>query len=533
MSTPPTDHDVIIVGGGLAGLSLALQLRREHPALRVLVLERREGAAPEAAFKIGESTVEIAAHYFGRVLGLKQHLDERHIVKFGFRFFFSDHRDRIDHCAELGASQALPTGAWQIDRGRFENFLVEQVQAEGIDLRLGCSVQGIDLDDGGAGEGVHRARWRAQGGEHEAGARWLVDASGRAGLLRRKLNLETDNGHRIHAAWFRVKGHLKIDAWSDDPAWVQRCHPPERWRSTNHLVGPGYWVWLIPLGSGSHSVGVVCDPDVLPIERIQTLDAMLAWIEQHQPALARALEPVRGSVQDFGFLRRVSYGCRQLFSAQRWALTGEAGAFLDPFYSPGSDFIAIANTYICRLIGKDLAGEAWEPYAAVYDQLFQSFYESTLAMYRGQYPLFGDPVVLPLKVLWDYTYYWGVLGPLFFADRLDDLPTLSRLRSELAEAKQLNIEMQRLFAVWGAREPIAVPAAPSRSFLDQACLDWFAELNRGLRDPLDDAAFRARLRANLDRLRKLAEELTALADASAQQSPLTLIEPDWRGVAAG
>jgi len=36
-------------------------------------------------------------------------------------------------------------------------------------------------------------------------------------------------------------------------------------------------------------------------------------------------------------------------------LTGEAGAFLDPFYSPGSDYIAMANTFITDLIVRDSA----------------------------------------------------------------------------------------------------------------------------------------------------------------------------------
>ena len=35
------DTDVLIMGGGLAGLTLALQLRQAHPALRIRVLERR------------------------------------------------------------------------------------------------------------------------------------------------------------------------------------------------------------------------------------------------------------------------------------------------------------------------------------------------------------------------------------------------------------------------------------------------------------------------------------------------------------
>ena len=92
-----------------------------------------------------------------------------------------------------------------------------------------------------------------------------------------------------------------------------------------------------------------------------------------------ALDGKRHRLQDFAFFRNFSYGCKQVFSGQRWALTGEAGLFLDPFYSPGSDFIAIANTYICELIARDRAGRPLEAHAQIYDQLFHSFYESTLA----------------------------------------------------------------------------------------------------------------------------------------------------------
>ena len=82
-------YDVIIMGGGLAGLSLSLQLKQRLPGLRVLVVERRAHPVPHATHKIGESTVEIAANYFDTVLGLKDHLVSNQLKKFGFRFFFS------------------------------------------------------------------------------------------------------------------------------------------------------------------------------------------------------------------------------------------------------------------------------------------------------------------------------------------------------------------------------------------------------------------------------------------------------------
>ena len=82
-------YDTIILGGGLAGLTLSLQLKQRLPHLKILVLERRSHPVPEAAHKVGESTVEIGVHYLDKVLGLWAHLNQCQLRKFGFRFFFS------------------------------------------------------------------------------------------------------------------------------------------------------------------------------------------------------------------------------------------------------------------------------------------------------------------------------------------------------------------------------------------------------------------------------------------------------------
>jgi flavin-dependent dehydrogenase len=519
-----THSDVIILGGGLAGLTLSLQLKLQLPDLRVTVLERRSHPVPHAAHKVGESSVEIGAHYFEKVLGLKAHLDSAQLKKFGFRFFFSDGKHDLEKVTELGASRVLPTPSYQLDRGIFENALAEIAQEKGVIFIDGAMIKTFDLAQE---KQDHVVRYEKEGQSHCLSATWLVDASGRAGLIKRRLGLAELNDHDANAVWFRMSERIDINDWVKDEAWLDRCTPRNRWLSTNHLVGEGYWAWLIPLASGSHSVGIVADAKLHPIEQINSFDKAMVWFKTHQPRLYEALDKQRDKLQDFAFFKRFSYGCKKVFSgSERWALTGEAGLFLDPFYSPGSDFIAIANTYITELIATDRAKGATAIKADIFEQIYFSLYENMLTLYTGQYKLFGDPEVMPVKVIWDYTYYWGVMCQLFFQNKLIDVATMARMRGKLANIQKINQEMQAFLLAW---HEVSEQRNPPQ-MLDQASLPWFAKLNKGLRDELTHDEFLQRMDDNLKQLDSLASEivLTALRDYPSldAQALLSLIQPE-------
>ncbi len=502
-------HDVVIMGGGLAGLALALQLKQRLPDLDILILERNRHPLPAAAHKVGESTVEIGAHYFAEVLGLRPYLQEHQLKKFGFRFYFSDGREDLDQVTELGASTLLPTPSYQLDRGVFENDLGRLVAERGCRFLDGAVVRQVTLAAGGDAE--HRVAFDHDGVRREVTARWVVDASGRAALLKRKLGLAEESPHDAGAVWFRVGERINVDEWSRDEAWLDRAHPRNRWLSTNHLVGEGYWAWLIPLVSGAHSVGIVADPSLHPIESINSFEKAMDWFRQHQPQLHRDLDGKRDKLLDFAWFKRFAHGCKQVFSGrQRWALTGEAGVFLDPFYSPGSDFIAIANTFITEMIAIDADRGPVQMAAGMYEQVFFALYRNMLPIYVGQYRIFADAQVLPVKVLWDYSYYWGIMCPLFIQKRLTDLQKIRELQPELTRLAKLNVAVQDFMRGWSERSD---RAHNPPQMLDQASLGWFAEMNRGLTDRLDEAGFDALIARSAGILDELAVEIVTEATA--------------------
>jgi flavin-dependent dehydrogenase len=494
---PAGAYDVAILGGGLAGLTLGLQLKQARPGTSVFIAEKRMGRAPEAAFKVGESTQEIACNYFGEVLGLMEHMEREQLRKCGLRFWFpAGDNSSIAERIERGPKAHAPVPSWQFDRGRFENFLGEENLAAGIDLFGATRVIDVEVGD------PHRV-WIAprEGGEASAvQARWLVDASGRSWILKRKLGLLEDNGHVVNSSWFRLGESLDLEDWADrdDEEFFGRMSERGLRRfSTNHLCGKGYWMWMIPLSSGATSIGIVADPNFHPMEEMNTLDKAIGWIREHEPQLGEAVDARRDQIEDFLKVEDFSYGCKQAFDGRdRWCLVGEAGAFLDPFYSPGSDFIAFSNTLSADLICRELDGEDVAARGEAHNDYYLNTYRVHLSQYEGQYVFWDNPAVMNVKISGNNIYYWGCMALLFFHRKLTDLELMAAVRPDVERMWAIITRLEAMYREWGELENREWHRAMVPSSAFPAMFDRHRDMIAGF----DDEALKARIAANADLL---------------------------------
>ena len=441
-------YDVCVLGGGLAGLTLAIQLKQARPATRIAVLERREGPAPLAAFKVGESTVIPGAVYYADVIGMKEHLEKEQLIKCGLRHFLpANGNTDITKRIEVGPRDFPEHDNYQVDRGLFENRLAQRARSLDIDLLQGCRVKDVAF-----GPEQHEIAFEQFDEETSTRARWVVDAAGRASLLKRKLGLGFDSGHHVNSAWFRLAGGLDYEQWGiDNKGWMARMAKPGiRQYSTSHLHGKGYWIWLIPLSTGPISIGVCADADIHPYEEISSFEAMLNWLRKHEPQLAAAVENRTDDIEDFLRVKDYSYDVEQAFSKDRWTLVGEAAAFADPLFSPGSDFIGYSNTFSADLIARDLDGEDIDERLDYYNNLYKRTFDFAIAKYRNMFEIFEDPWITSGYFGWANFVNHTNIVPLTFKNKLTDLEFMKSVEDDLFAMYRLNINMTSLFREWYA-----------------------------------------------------------------------------------
>jgi hypothetical protein len=328
--------------------------------------------------------------------------------------------------------------------------------------------------------------------------------------------------HHANAVWFRVNHPIDIKEWTMDAAWQMRVDKGDRALSTNHLMGPGYWVWLIRLASGSTSVGIVTDANMHNFDEMNLFERALAWLHAHEPQCAHEIEQHKADIQDFRVMKNYSYSSQRVFSSDRWCLTGEAAVSLDPLYSPGSDLIAIANGLICDLVIRSLGGEDVRGRALVHDKLFLSLTNIWLSIYEQQYSLMDNAQIMVTKIIWDTAFYWGVFGLLYFHDTFRNIADNPGVAANLSRIALLSNRVQAFYREWHALDQ---PAAAD-AFIDlYSPLDFMVQLHTGMAAELPPTELEAQFAANVRLFERLAGQIVSTVIETHADSTDETIQP--------
>lgn len=398
------DFDVVIIGGALSGGATALLLAREHPGLRVLIIEK----ATAFGRKVGEATVEVSSYFLSRELGLTQHLNHCHLMKQGLRFWFQNSESKcVASCSEIGGRYLPRLPAYQLDRSVLDEEVLRRA-GEFAEVWRPAKFVEAKLNPGG----LQTVVVDYAGERREVKSRWIVDASGIAATLARANGwFRPNTEHPTTAVWSRWKG---VKDWDGQelarkfPEWFAACRGI-RGTATNHLTGDGWWAWLIPLKGGDMSIGVVFDQRLVQwagggLSGQQLKDFLCA-----HPIGKELLENAQWTEGDVHWRKNLPYYSTTM-AGDGFVLVGDAAGFIDPFYSPGMDWISYSTTAAARLIAAERKGEAAGPLVEQHNRDFTlSYHRWFRALYLDKYHYMGDFELLRLAFLLDVAlYYMGV-----------------------------------------------------------------------------------------------------------------------------
>ncbi len=238
-----------------------------------------------------------------------------------------------------------PWRGFQVQRSTLDRLLARKARNCGVQVRSGIGAQRVLINSAGRVTGVETAHRRHH-------ARWLVDATGSAGWLKRQLGLTITRCSPQLTAWY---GYV-----DGRPAY---CDGDPRL-----IVEPNGWTWIAPLGNSiSAWVRLVINQD------------------RRRPATAPELlagHPIRGAIRGAD----VTWKILDSLAGPGFFVAGDAASVLDPASSHGvlralmtgilaGDSIAKVEQSIVTETSSFLGYEAW------LRNTFESDLEALLSLY--------------------------------------------------------------------------------------------------------------------------------------------------------
>jgi flavin-dependent dehydrogenase len=306
-------YDVIVMGGGPAGSSVAGMLAREG---RQVILFEKE-IFPR--HHIGESLMTDTYWTFRRLGLLEKLRDSPFVRKYSVQFANPAGKEsRPFYFFEAVHHESAVT--WQVTRAKFDELLINHAAEQGAVVHQGVLVKQV-LFEGDRAVGVEV---QMQDGTREKFyANVVVDATGQMAMLSNKFRWRVRDPKLKKAVLYSYfKGAHREPDLNGGATLVLRTEN-----------GSGGWFWYIPLEDDITSVGIVANPDYLLKGRGQDLAKIYhEEIEKCEPCRRRVAEGTRVdkiySILDYSYRSKHNAG-------NGFIIIGDAYGFLDPIYSSG------------------------------------------------------------------------------------------------------------------------------------------------------------------------------------------------------
>jgi flavin-dependent dehydrogenase len=365
-----TDWDVAIIGGGPGGSTTGTLLKKYRPTLRVLILERetfpREHIGESQLPAIGDVLAEMGC--WDKVEGANFPIKVGATFRWGknpelWDFEFLPLKDFKSDARPARYEGPRRQTAFQVERAIYDDILLRHAAETGCVVRQGTGVTRVERDG-------DRVTGLVLSTGETVTARYYVDASGNAAVLRRALGVGVD-----------CPTHLKnIAIWDywENAEWAIEIGVGG---TRIQVMSLGYgWLWFIPLGPTRTSLGLVCPAEYYKAAG-KSPEELYAEALRSEARISRLVANGSRSGQvrtttDWSFLADRTIG-------ENWFLVGECAGFADPILSAG---MTLTHTG-----GRELAYTLLALFAGEHDPAWLTTHYDRLQRERvGQHIRFAD-----------------------------------------------------------------------------------------------------------------------------------------------
>ena len=257
MSVRGTDYDIIIAGGGLAGMIVASSAAHySKGAVRILVVDRNPlsilGRKTMTGWICGDAVGKKSVDYMSARIGINWNYPEiEHPVK-GVIAYSPNHETSISFDGE----------GYMLNRKLLPQKQLKDAIERGVLVRDSVAVRGLMYDDGAVigivGEDLSNKS------SFKKTARLVVDCTGVTSVLRTNLRIKSFIERRIDRDDLEATGRYiyDFDIASNDESYF---HPEYCIIHLDQKLAPGGYGWVFPKGEKKVNIGVGVQPKALEL----------------------------------------------------------------------------------------------------------------------------------------------------------------------------------------------------------------------------------------------------------------------------